>query len=149
MAPFERALALEPQNIRAMTGLEGALNTRVMLLSSQDPQGDITRSHEVLDAVLALQPGNPLAHSEKGWVYSFQRQWGPAIAQAEAAIANDRNSAGDYAEVSFRKMFLGHSEDGFPGVEKALRLSPLDPLARCGNSICATSTAISLSGNRR
>jgi tetratricopeptide (TPR) repeat protein len=129
MALFERALALEPKNIRAMTGLADALNTGVSLLSSQDPQGDIARSQQVLDAALTLQPDNALAHGEKGWVYSFQRQWAPAIAQAEAAIADDRNRAADYAEASFRKMFLGRSEDGFTGVEKALRLSPRDPLS--------------------
>jgi class 3 adenylate cyclase/TolB-like protein len=129
IALFERALSLEPQNIRAMTGLVDALNASVMLFASRDPAGDIARAEKTIDAALALQPDNAVAHSEKGWVYSFQRQWGPAIAQAEAAIANDRNIAADYAEVSFRKMFFGHSEDGFAGVEKALRLSPRDPRA--------------------
>ena len=40
-----------------------------------------------------------------------------------------RNNADAYAAASFFKMFLGHSEDGFAGVETALRLSPRDPSA--------------------
>ena len=47
--------------------------------------------------------------------------------QAEAAIACDPNNASAHAIASFWKMFLGHSEDGFAGVETALRLSPRDP----------------------
>ena len=35
--------------------------------------------------------------------------------------------ANAHANLSFWNMFLGHSEDGFAGVETALRLSPRDP----------------------
>jgi tetratricopeptide (TPR) repeat protein len=51
---------------------------------------------------------------------------GPAVAQAEAAIAEDPNNADAYAAAGYRKEFLGRSEDGFRGVETALRLSPRD-----------------------
>ena len=43
------------------------------------------------------------------------------------AIADDRNWADSHAAAGFFKMLLGHSEDGFAGVETALRLSPRDP----------------------
>jgi adenylate cyclase len=38
---FERALALDPQNVRAMTGLTNALVWRVTGFSSKDPASDI------------------------------------------------------------------------------------------------------------
>ena len=63
----------------------------------------------------------------EGGGFFAKREWGPAIAQNEAAIADDRNNASAHAHVSFWNMFPGHSEDGFAGIETALRLSPRDP----------------------
>ena len=65
-------------------------------------------------------------HGE-GEVFFNKQQWRAAISQAEAALADDPNNADADANASFWNMFLGHSEDGFAGVETALRLSPRDP----------------------
>jgi adenylate cyclase len=124
---YERALALDPQNITAMTGLAGVLQSRVTNFASKDPGADIARADQLINAALAVQPDNSSAHDTKGWLFFAKRQFGPATAEAETAIAEDRNNADAYAAASFFKMFLGHSEDGFAGVETALRLSPRDP----------------------
>jgi TolB-like protein len=126
-AVFERALALDAQNVPAMIGLAQALASRADMYWSDDRPGDIARAEETIDRALALQPHNSFAHVTKGYVYEAKKQWGPAIAEAEAAIAEDPNSAGAYADASFRKIYMGRSEDGFAGIEKALRLSPRDP----------------------
>jgi TolB-like protein/class 3 adenylate cyclase len=124
---YERALALDPHNLLAMTGLAGVLQERVTQFASKDPPADIARADELINAVLALQPDNSWAHDIKGWLFWAKRQFGPATAEAEKAIAEDRNNADAYAAASFFKLFLGHSEEGFAGVDKALRLSPRDP----------------------
>jgi adenylate cyclase len=124
---YERALALDPQNIAAMTGLAGLLQVRVTTLASKNPEADIARADQLINAVLALQPDNSLAHSTKAWLFFAKRQWGQAIAEAETAITEDRNNADAHATASFFNMWLGHSEKGFAGVETALRLSPRDP----------------------
>ena len=126
-AVFERALALDAQNVPAMIGLAQALASRADMYWSDDRPGDIARAEETIDRALALQPHNSFAHVTKGYVYEAKKQWGPAIAEAEAAIAEDPNSASAYADASFRKIYMGRSEDGFAGIEKALRLSPRDP----------------------
>ncbi len=125
---YERALALDPQNIAAMTGLAGVLQSRVTGLTSKDPGADIARADELINAALALQPDNSSAHNIKGWLFFAKRQFGPAIAEEETAIAEDRNNADAHAAASFFKMWIGDSENGFAGVETALRLSPRDPL---------------------
>jgi adenylate cyclase len=122
----ERALALDPQNERAMVDLAFALNDRVINQWSEDPAGDIARTEKLVDSALALQPDDARAHLAKGAVFNNKRQWRAAISQAEAALADDPNYADAHANLSFWNLFLGHSEDGFAGIETALRLSPRD-----------------------
>ena len=52
----ERALALDPQNVRALYVLAAALTQRVTNHWSDDPAGDIARAEKAIDAALALQP---------------------------------------------------------------------------------------------
>jgi adenylate cyclase len=124
----ERALALDPQNEPAMVNLAFVLTDRAGNLWSDDPEGDIARAEKLSDSALALQPDDAWAHMAKSQVFFSRRQWKAAISQTEAALADDPNNASAHANLSFWNMFLGHSEDGFAGVETALRLSPRDPL---------------------
>jgi tetratricopeptide (TPR) repeat protein len=123
----ERALALDPQNVRALTVLADALNHRVANQWSEDPAGDIARTEKLVDSALALQPDDPRAHMAKADVFFNKRQWRAAISLADAALADNPNYADARAKGSFWNMFLGHSEDGVAGIETALRLSPRDP----------------------
>jgi adenylate cyclase len=123
----ERALALDPQNESAMVSLSFALNDRAGNLWSEDPAADTARAEKLADSALALQPDDAWAHNAKAQVFFTKRQWKAAISQAEAALADDPNNASAHANLSFWNMFLGRSEDGFAGLETALRLSPRDP----------------------
>jgi class 3 adenylate cyclase/TolB-like protein len=123
----ERAVALDPQNVRALTVLAGASLDLAIDQLSDDPAGDIARAEKAIDAALALQPENSSAHYVKGNLHFAKQQWGPTITEEETAIALDPNNAKAYAIASLGKMFLGHAEDGLAGVETALRLSPRDP----------------------
>lgn len=62
-------------------------------------------------------------------VLAAQHKWGEAIAEAEIAIAQNRNNARAYADIGFWSLFVGRSRDGFANIEKAFRLSPRDPSA--------------------
>lgn len=124
---YERALALDPQSEPAMLGLSFALNQRVNALWSDDPADDAARAERLADSALALRPNDTQAHMAKAAVFFAKRQWKAAISQAEAALADDPNNAAAHNAASFWKVFLGDSEDGFAGVEAALRLSPRDP----------------------
>jgi adenylate cyclase len=129
IAMFERALALDPHDVRAMTGLATALFARPYGGWSDDPASDLARAEEMADAALALRPDDSEAHFIKALLFERKSQWGPAIAEAETAIADDPNDARAIAQASFYRMFLGHAEDGVVGQETALRLSPHDPMA--------------------
>ena len=123
----QRALALDPQNEPAMDDLAMALNDRVTMQWGVDRAGDLARADQLADSALALQPDDARAHMAKAEIFQNKHQWRAAISQAEATIADDPNYANAYAERSFWNVYLGHAEDGFAGVETALRLSPRDP----------------------
>jgi adenylate cyclase len=129
IAMFERALALDPKNASAMSGLATALFARPYAGWSDDPPGDIARAEKMADAALALGPDDSEAHLIKALLFERKSQWGPAIAEAETAINDDPNNARAIATASFYRMFVGHAEDGVAGQETALRLSPHDPMA--------------------
>jgi adenylate cyclase len=123
----ERALALDPQNVRAMTVLADVLVNRVLDRWSDDPAGDIARAEKATDAALTLQPENSWAHFSKGEIYYAKRQLGPSMTEFETAIALNPNNANAHAFGGFLKVYLGRAEEGLAGVETAFRLSPRDP----------------------
>jgi adenylate cyclase len=129
IAMFERALALDPKNASAITGLATALFARPYAGWSDNPAGDIARADKAADAALALRPDDSEAHFVKALLFERKSQMREAIAEAETAIADDPNNARAIAMASYYRMFLGHAEDGVAGQETALRLSPHDPMA--------------------
>ena len=97
----ERALALDPQNERAMVDLAFAFNDRVTNRWGDDPAGDIARADKLAVSALALQPDDARAHLAKAEVFFNKQQWRAAISQAEAALADDPNYADAHANLSF------------------------------------------------
>jgi class 3 adenylate cyclase/TolB-like protein/Flp pilus assembly protein TadD len=121
---FERSLALDPQNMTAMTALAVALDTRADNHWSEDPAGDIARADELTNAAMALQSDNTWVHWAKARLFASKLQWRSALTEAEMAIADDRNNARAYADAGSYKMYLGRGDEGISDIETALRLSP-------------------------
>jgi tetratricopeptide (TPR) repeat protein len=126
---FERALALDPQNARAMTGLAVALFLRPYAGWSDDPAADYARAEKTVDDALALRPDDADAHMAKSYIFEGKLQMRAAIAEAETAVADDPNNARAIEHAGYLGSYFGRSEDGVAAVETALRLSPRDPAA--------------------
>jgi class 3 adenylate cyclase/TolB-like protein len=126
---FERARALDPGNVPAMIGLARALNWQVNLEGNVDYVSGVARAEKLSDAALALEPDNSSAHDQKGWAFFTKGYWGRAVAEGEAAIADDHNNAEAHADTGFWKMYLSRSGEGVADIETAFRLSPRDPMA--------------------
>ena len=124
---FERALALDADNFRALLGLANTLTWLANFYLSDDRDADIVRADAVVDRLLALQPHNSAAHTVKGWHFVSRYQWGQAIAEAQIALAEDPNNAAAYNIAAWPKEFLGRAEEGYADIEKAFLLSPHDP----------------------
>ena len=126
IAMLERALAIDPKFEPAMTGLANALQARVAAGWSSDPANDLERAQETADAALAIRPHDEWAHMAKAWIFENKHEYRSAIAEAEAAIGDNPNNANAIAYAGYWNMYLGHSEEGVAGIERALRLSPHD-----------------------
>jgi adenylate cyclase len=123
---FERALSLDPQNIQAMTGLASVLLWRMSDQWSDNYPRDLGRSQGLIKRAVVIQPENSMLRFANAVALSLKAQWRAAIAEAETAIAYDRNNAGAHQLAGHLKQWLGRSEDGIAGIQNALRLSPHD-----------------------
>jgi tetratricopeptide (TPR) repeat protein len=75
--------------------------------------------------VIALNDAYPGGHATLGYAYLWQKQYGPALAEMEQAIALDPNNAGGYAVLAEALSRVGRSEEASRMVEPALRRKPV------------------------
>ena len=121
---FERALTLDPKNVSAMTGLASVLQWRAWDRWSDDWDRDFGRAGRLIQRALGLQPENSMLRNAGAEHLSWRNQYRAAVAEAETAIAYDRNNALAHADAGFWKQYLGRNDEGVTDLETALRLDP-------------------------
>jgi adenylate cyclase len=122
----EQALAIDPNNVRALMELGVKFWLPAVLGLSSDPKGDLERADELESKALALKPDEVLAHTRKGWVLQAQGRNDEAVAEFERALAlNPSNPDGD-AGLGWTRLRLGEFDKSVEYLDKAIRLSPYD-----------------------
>jgi TolB-like protein/tetratricopeptide (TPR) repeat protein len=122
---FDRALALDPDNIEALVGsarVEAAIGANLI---TDDWKAHLAAAEAASTKALSLAPNHARAHSVLGLVNSFSNPV-QAIAECERALALDHNLADAHAFIGLAKFFLGRSEETEAHIREALRLSPRD-----------------------
>jgi TolB-like protein/class 3 adenylate cyclase len=121
---FERALALDPNNVGALVWQGWVDNI---------DGGDIVPNADRLAAAeagaikaLSLAPNYAPALQLLGSVHMNSNRAAQGMAESEHALALDRNLVSAYAAVGVAKMRLGRAEEVEGHILEALRLSPLD-----------------------
>src|SRR5271165_671538 len=84
----EQALAIDPNNVRALMALGGKFWLRAVFVSG-DRKGDLARADELESKALALDPDWSWPHVVKGGVLRFQGRPAEALAESERALALD------------------------------------------------------------
>jgi tetratricopeptide (TPR) repeat protein len=126
---FERALALEPDNVSALVG-EAIVDVIVgVSLMTDDPAARFVAAEAAATKALALAPNRAITHLVFGTVYNATNRTARAIVACEHALALDRNLASAHAEIGFAKLLLGRAEETDGHILEAFRLSPRDDLA--------------------
>jgi adenylate cyclase len=124
----ERALQIDGRNVRALVNLSFKFIDRVIEVQSTDRPADIQRADELVSRALAIDPQAYAAHFAKAEVLLGQRRFDEAIVEAELALALNPSFVNAYSALSTANSFLGRPERAIDYADKAMRLSPRDPL---------------------
>jgi TolB-like protein/Flp pilus assembly protein TadD len=135
---FERALALDPDNIDALVGMAQTDAAMAFVFLTEDRVERFARAEAALTKALSQAPNNALAHFYMCSIQDRTNRAAQAITECERAVTLDRNLAFAYAEVGVVKIVLGRAEEAEAHVKDALRLSPRDTNAFNWMVIAAT-----------
>ena len=122
----EQALAIDPNNVRALMELGVKFWLPAVLGLSSDPKGDLERADELESKALALKPDEVLAHTRKGWVLQAQGRNDEAVAEFERALALNPSNPDSDAGLGWTHLRLGEFDKSVEYLDKAIRLSPYD-----------------------
>jgi adenylate cyclase len=124
----EKALSIDPNNVRALTMLSIKIYFSVISGSSADTKVDFKRAEELASRGLALDPNYASAHYAMARVLNRQGRFDEAIAENERALALDPAMVAAYGLLGLDYMYLGEFEKSLEFSDKAIRLSPHDRL---------------------
>jgi TolB-like protein len=125
---FERAVALDPNNLEALVGTASVDTLVAALYAAHDRAARLAAAEAVLTKVLSLTPNNASVHLWMGAVYVYSNRRAEGIAEYERALALDPNHVTAHALIGLAKLLDGHAEETESHVLQALRFSPRDPI---------------------
>jgi class 3 adenylate cyclase/TolB-like protein len=122
----EQALAIDPNNARALAWLSQKFYWLVTTSHSADPKADLKRADELASQALALDPNYAFAHYDKARILNAQGRIDESIAEAERALALDPTAIDAYSILGWDYWFNGQFEKTVEFIDKAIRRSPFD-----------------------
>ena len=123
----EQALAIDPNNDRALGWLSAKYYLAVGMGISADPKADLKRADELASQAIALNPNLDLHHLEKGMILLNQARYDESIAENERALVLNPANVDAYACTGWDYLYRGQFEKSLEYFDKAIRLSPHDP----------------------
>jgi TolB-like protein/Tfp pilus assembly protein PilF len=126
---FERALALDPNNVNALVGRASVHMIIGTAIMGNDSAPHFAAAEAASTEALSKNPKHPAAHLVLGAVYNYTGRAVLGIAECERALALDRNLAQAHAFIGHAKGILGRDAEVEAHVNEALRLSPHDAFA--------------------
>jgi TolB-like protein/class 3 adenylate cyclase/Tfp pilus assembly protein PilF len=123
---FERALALDPDNLDAAVGMAAADVQSALGYYVDDKAERLESAAENLNRVLSQSPNNAWAHYLLGRVLVQTNRLSQAIAESERALVLNPNLAAAHAQIGLAKLFDGHPQETEGHELEALRASPRD-----------------------
>ena len=127
-ALFERALALDPQFSRALSGLSFTSFQDRFLQYSDRGEDMAHRARALAEEALRCDPFDPFAHLNLGRALWFEDALGESIDRLSACIALSPSYAQAIYSKAWAEMTRCEADRSDADAALALRLSPLDPL---------------------
>ena len=126
---FERALALDPDNVDAIVSAARTESAFAWSHMSDDRATHLAAAEALAVKALSIAPEKAPGHVCLGLVRIYSNRVAQGIAELERALAIDRNLADAHGYIGIAKCFLGRAEETEAHVHNALRLSPRDTFA--------------------
>jgi adenylate cyclase len=123
----ERALGIDPRNVRALIRLASYYTSRVSRVQSQNRAADLQRSDSLVSRALEIDPGYYAAHCLKAVVLEGTHHVRDAIIAAERCLALNPSYAGAYRILALQYFFLAEPGKLLEYADHGIRLSPRDP----------------------
>jgi adenylate cyclase len=124
----EQALAIDPNNVRALMALGVKFYLPVSIGVSGDPKSDLERADQLESKALALDPDWTWPHDLKGDILRVQGRTEEAVAEHERALALDPSNVDAAAQLGIDHRFLGRFDKSLEYLDKAILASPSDPM---------------------
>lgn len=123
----ERALAIDPNNVRALGILAERTTMRVTAMQSIDRDADIRLSEELVNRALAADPNSYHAHHAKARLLVAQSRAEEALIEAERSLRLNPGYIPSYLVLCQANLMLGLPRNAVEHARKVKRLSPPDP----------------------
>ena len=123
----DQALAIDPNNVRALRLLGLKFLFLAVLGGSGDPKGDLERADELESKAVALDPDLTWPHQIRGAILRFQARYPEAVAEHERALALDPSNVGADGDLGFDYGMHGLFDKSLEYFDKAILGSPHDP----------------------
>ena len=126
---FDRALALDPNNIDALEGLAWVSNLAAATWLADNPAEIFAAAERAATKALSLAPSRARAQFLLGAAHIFTHRVTQGIAECQYALSLDRNWAAAHVMIGVGEYLSGRAEETERHIAEALRLSPRDPIA--------------------
>jgi tetratricopeptide (TPR) repeat protein len=123
----ERALEIDPDNVRALSVLAEKYATRVTGMQSVDREADARRAEDLASRALAVDPNSYHARHAKARTLIAQKRAEEAMIEAERSLRLNPGYIPTYLDLCQANLMLGLADNAIENADKAMRLSPPDP----------------------
>lgn len=128
LALLDRALALDPDYPLALGLAAWCWAQRSVYNWADDSTAARAQALKLADRAVSSSTDDPLILAILGTVHTFSRNYGVARVMLERAVALDPNAAWALSRLGWLDVYADRPDAAKVHFEKALRLSPLDPI---------------------
>jgi adenylate cyclase len=126
---MRRVVELDPTYPQGHIGLARVLAAKVLWGWSDNPDTDRQAAFAAARRGVELDDKDPYTHYILAWSSLLMRKLDDALAEAQKAIDRTPNFALAYFAQGAARLFLGRFDQVADSIERAIRLSPHEPLA--------------------
>ena len=125
---LDKALRIDPDYPLALALAAWCSAQRSVYNWTDDPAGAQAEALKLADRAAGQSTDDPLILAVLGAVHTFARNYGVARVMLERAIALDPNAAWALSRLGWLDVYADRPDEAKVHFEKAMRLSPLDPM---------------------